>query len=102
MIEGSIAKTNDGKIKVNQVAQAIRTITEQAGRIKTLVDEVSRGSGEQTQGIGQIAKVVIQMEQVTQKNAASAQQSAAAAEELSVQSETLREAMNQLQTLVGG
>jgi len=46
--------------------------------------------------------VVIQMEQVTQKNAASAQQSAAAAEELSVQSETLREAMNQLQTLVGG
>jgi len=102
LIEGSIAKTNDGKIKVNQVAQAIRTITEQAGRIKTLVDEVSRGSGEQTQGIGQIAKVVIQMEQVTQKNAASAQQSAAAAEELSVQSETLREAMNQLQTLVGG
>src|SRR4029077_12632547 len=41
LIEESIAKSNDGKAKVDQVADAIRSITESAGKVKTLVDEVN-------------------------------------------------------------
>ncbi|MGD0580013.1 MAG: methyl-accepting chemotaxis protein, partial [Bryobacteraceae bacterium] len=76
LIEESIAKSNDGKTKVDQVATAIRAITEESGKVKTLVDEVNLGSQEQARGIEQIGKAITQMEQVTQKTAANAEESA--------------------------
>lgn len=102
MIEESIAKSNDGKVKVDQVAASIRAVTEEAGRIKMLVDEVSLSSQEQARGIDQIGKAITQMEQVTQRNAASAEESAAAAEELNAQSETMRGVVDRLTSMVGG
>ena len=89
LIEESIAKSNDGKSKVDQVAAAIREITEESTTIKTLVDEVNLGSQEQARGMEQIGKAITQMEQVTQKTAANAEESASAAEELNAQSESL-------------
>jgi methyl-accepting chemotaxis protein len=102
LIEESIAKSNDGKTKVDQVAVAIRAITEESAKVKTLVDEVSLGSQEQTRGIEQVAKALTQMEQVTQQSAANAEESAAAAEELTAQASTLMEVVHQLSAMVGG
>ena len=102
LIEESIAKSNDGKLKVDQVAAAIRGITEKAAKVKTLVDEVSLGSQEQARGIDQIGKAIIQMEQVTQKTAANAEESASAAEELNAQSEGLKEIVERLTAMVDG
>ena len=102
LIEESIVKSNDGKTKVDQVAVAIRAITEESAKVKTLVDEVSLGSQEQTRGIEQVAKALTQMEQVTQQSAANAEESAAAAEELTAQASTLMEVVHQLSSMVGG
>lgn len=102
LIEESISKSNDGKIKVDQVATVIRTITEETARVKTLVDEVNLGSQEQARGIEQIAHAITQMEQVTQKTAASAEESASASEELTAQSETLKDIVDRLTAMVGG
>ncbi len=102
LIEESIAKSNDGKTKVDQVAVAIRAITEESAKVKTLVDEVSLGSQEQTRGIEQVAKALTQMEQVTQQSAANAEESAAAAEELTAQAATLMDVVGQLSAMVGG
>jgi len=102
LIEESIAKSNDGKVKVDQVVTAIRAITEEAAKAKTLVDEVNQGSQEQVRGIEQIGKAILQMEQVTQKTAANAEESASAAEELNAQSEALNEIVERLTALVGG
>jgi methyl-accepting chemotaxis protein/methyl-accepting chemotaxis protein-1 (serine sensor receptor) len=77
LIEESIAKSNDGKTKVDRVAAAIRSITEESAKVKTLVDEVSLGSREQASGIEQIGKAIAQMEQVTQRTAANAEEGAA-------------------------
>jgi methyl-accepting chemotaxis protein len=102
LIEESITKSNDGKTKVDQVAAAIRTISEETVRVKTLVDEVNLGSQEQTRGIEQVAKAITQMDQVTQRSAASAEEGASAAEELTAQSETLKEVVERLVAMVGG
>ncbi|MGE5647629.1 MAG: methyl-accepting chemotaxis protein [Acidobacteriota bacterium] len=102
LIEESIAKSNDGKTKVDQVADAIRIITEESAKVKTLVDEVNLGSEEQARGIEQIGKAITQMEQVTQKTAANAEESASAAEELNAQSDTLRGIVERLTAMVGG
>lgn len=101
LIEESIAKSNDGKTKVDHVAKAIHTITEQSTQIKTLVDEVHLGSQEQSRGIEQIGRAIVQMEQVTQKAAASAEESASAAEELNAQSSSLKDIVSRLNVMVG-
>jgi len=102
LIEESIAKSNDGKIKVDQVAAAFHAITEESGQVKMLVDEVNLGSQEQTRGIEQVGKAIAQMEQVTQKTAANAEESASAAEELNAQSETVKGIVERLTAMVGG
>ena len=101
LIEESIAKSNDGKIKLDQVAHAVHSITESASKVKILVDEVNLGSQEQARGIEQISKAVAQMEQVTQRTAANAEESASAGEELSAQAEAMRGVVERLSGLVG-
>jgi methyl-accepting chemotaxis protein/methyl-accepting chemotaxis protein-1 (serine sensor receptor) len=101
LIEESIANSADGKVKVDQVAQSIRGITEESRKIKTLVDEVNVGSEEQSRGIEQIGKAVAQMEQITQSTAANAEESAAAAEELTAQSQGLKDVVGRLAAMVG-
>lgn len=100
LIEDSIAKSNQGKVKVDQVAQAIRVITSDSSRIKVLVDEVNLGSEEQSRGLDQISKAIVQMEQVTQTTAANAEEGAAAAEELNAQSEALKDVVSHVNAMV--
>jgi len=102
LIEESIGKSNEGKTKVDQVAVAIRAITEESAKVKTLVDEVNVGSQEQARGIQEISKAITQMEQVTQSTAANAEESASASEELTAQSEALRAIVQRLSAMVGG
>jgi methyl-accepting chemotaxis protein/methyl-accepting chemotaxis protein-1 (serine sensor receptor) len=102
LIEESIAKSNDGKLKVDQVVTSIRAITEESAKVKMLVDEVNLGSQEQARGIEQISKAITQMEQVTQRTAANAQEGAAASEELNAQSEALKGIVARLSAMVGG
>jgi len=101
LIEESIAKSNGGSARLDQVAASIRQITASASQVKTLVDEVDVGSQEQARGIEQIATAVGQMQQVTQRVAANSQESAAAGEELSAQAHNLHSIVEQLRGLLG-
>jgi methyl-accepting chemotaxis protein len=102
LIEDSILKSGEGSKKLGEVASSIQAITEGAGKVKTLIDEVEASSKEQAQGIEQISKAVTQMDEVTQRTAANAQESASASEELSAQSQALLAVVDQLQAMVGG
>ena len=101
LIEESIAKSSDGKSKVDQVAVAIHAIVAESGKLMILADQMNAGSARQSQGIQQIARSIARMEQVTQQTAAHAEEGAASAEELSAQSAALRDIMGQLIELVG-
>jgi methyl-accepting chemotaxis protein len=102
LIADSISKSNDGKTKVDQVVAAITDIIGEAGKVKTLVDEVNLGSEEQARGIEQMAGAITQMERVTQTTAANAEESAAAAEQLTAQSATLKDIVDRLTAMAGG
>jgi methyl-accepting chemotaxis protein/methyl-accepting chemotaxis protein-1 (serine sensor receptor) len=101
LIEESIAKSGDGKVRVDDVTTAIRVITAESQKVKNLVNEVSQGSQEQARGIEQIAKALTHMENVTQTTAATAEESASAAHELNAQSENLKNIVERLTSLVG-
>ncbi len=102
LIEGSIAKSGSGMDKVDQVAAAIRALTEESARIKALVDGVDLSSQEQTRGVEQVTNAITHMEEVTQRNAACAEESSASADDLSAQSEILREIVERMTAVLGG
>jgi len=101
LIEDSIASSRDGNSRLDQMAESVRSMTENATRVKSLVDEVNLGSQEQARGMEQISRVVLQMEQVTQKTAASAEEGAAAGTELNDHANGLRDLVHEMRTMVG-
>lgn len=102
LIEESIQNSNGGKLKVEQVAAAISSITAESSKIKILVDEINLSSVEQSNGIKHISQSVTQMEQVTQSNAANAEESAAAAEQLNAQAGAMKDVVEILRAMVDG
>ena len=102
LIEDSIHRSSDGREKVDQVATAIRSITQETSRMKTLVDEINSGSAEQARGVDLISGSITKMEGITQSSAAASEECAAAAEELSAQAEGMMQMVSQLTALVEG
>jgi len=100
LIESSIAKTKDGKNKLDEVAGTFRGITDSTCQVNALVDEVRASSNEQARGVKQISAALVQMQQVTQQTAASAEEGAAAGEELSSQTRAMKATVARLASLV--
>jgi methyl-accepting chemotaxis protein len=99
LIEESIETSRDGNVRLDQMAGAVRGMTECSGRVKSLVDEVNLK--EQNRGMDQIAKAVLQMQHVTQKNAAAAEQSASAGAELNSPADALRTLVLEMREMAG-
>jgi len=100
LIEDAIKSSHDGNARLDQMADAVRAMTENSGRVKSLVDEVNLGSQEQARGMEQIARAVLEMEQVTQKNAAAAEESASAGTELDGHAVTLQSLVTEMREMV--
>ena len=101
LIEESIARSHSGKKKVDDVAAAIRTLTEQSAGVRTLVDEVQLGSREQLRALERIGTALEQIEDVTQHAASGAEQGSAAADQLTAQAGALRDVVTALEKAVG-
>ena len=90
LIEGSVAKTENGSAIAAQTAAALTEIVDGVSKVSDLVAEIAAASNDQAQGVAEINQGVGQIDMVTQQNTASAQQSAAAAEEMSAQAAELK------------
>lgn len=101
LIEESIVRSNEGKVRLDEVSSCVSRVVENASRIRVLANEVNVGSQEQARGIEQITRAVGQMQQVTQSTAASAEESASAGEEMSAQALSLNDSVGRLRLLVG-
>jgi len=101
MIQESIEKSAEGARRLSEVQKAIQAITESSSKINVLVREVNASSQEQAQGIAEVARQLAEMEKTVQRAAASAEESASAAEELSSQAASIRDALEQLASLLG-
>jgi methyl-accepting chemotaxis protein/methyl-accepting chemotaxis protein-1 (serine sensor receptor) len=102
LIEESIRNSSGGRAKMDQVAEALRVITADSGRVKQLVTQVHGGSQEQSHGLEMMAAAMGQLEQNTQRTAASAQESATAAQQLTAHLEMVTHAVSRLRSIVNG
>ena len=66
LIEESITRSGEGRARLDQVAEAVRSFTASAGQVKTLVEKLNAASREQASGVDMIARNVSHMEDATQ------------------------------------
>lgn len=90
MIEGSIAKVNDGRAIAQKTAGALQAIVGNVSDVAELVGSIAKASNEQSQALEQINQGVLQVSQVVQSNSATAEESASASEQLSAQADMLK------------
>ncbi len=101
LITTAAATTRGGEELVSEVAGVFRNLAVNIAEMNTLVTEIAAASGEQAKGVDQVNVAIQQINGTTQLNASSSEEAAAASEELNAQSEALREAVDNLSTLVG-
>ena len=101
LIEDSINHSRNGKVRLDEVAQSMRQVTESALEVQKLSGEVHIGSEEQAKGVERISKTILQIQKVTQQNAASAEEGASAGAQMSAEAEHLQSAVGRLREMVG-
>lgn len=96
-ITGLIASADEyvteGVKLVRLAGNSLREIVEASDKVSTTVSDISSASGEQANGIDEMAQTVSNMDEITQQNAALAEQSAASAA-------SLTEQINRLDSLI--
>ena len=102
LIEGTVKKINDGSELVSMTNDEFKQVSQSAGKVGSLIAEISEASKEQSNGIEQVNIAVTEMDKVVQQNAANAEESASASEEMHAQAEQLREYVRDLVVLVTG
>ena len=94
LIDGSVAKVEQGARLVEDAGATMTDIVEQAQRVASLIAEISTATAEQTDGIAQVGEAVAHLDRSTQQNAALVEQSAAAAQTLKQQAAQLAETVS--------
>jgi hypothetical protein len=102
LIEASIARAREGSGRVDEVVQAMASITERLERLHGLLQQVKAASGQQTQGIDQVTQALTQMGHATQANANTAAESAATSDELTAVANSALTVIASLERLING
>jgi methyl-accepting chemotaxis protein len=100
-IDVAMATAERGSARSAEVARALKDISEKVVATDLLVAEIAKAANEQALGVTQVNVALGQMDRIAQGNAAGAEESATAAEELNAQAESLKLAVEQLESLVG-
>ncbi|MCP4575954.1 MAG: methyl-accepting chemotaxis protein [Deltaproteobacteria bacterium] len=102
LIENTIKSVKNGNELTQNTQDAFKENMEIAGKVGSLVDEISAASDEQAQGVEEINKAVTEMDKVVQQVAANAEESASASEEMNAQAEQMQAFVGELVNMVGG
>jgi methyl-accepting chemotaxis protein len=101
LIEESIQHAKTGKVRLDEVAGAMRQVTDSAVEVQRLSNEVNAGSEEQARAIEQISKAILQIQQVTQQTAASAEEGASAGAQMGAEADHLQGAVSRMRAMLG-
>jgi methyl-accepting chemotaxis protein len=101
LIEESIARSHQGKARLDELTSHIRSIAQGTEAVTALAEQVQTGSLEQERAMQEIGIAIVRMRSVSEMAAANAEQSAETGERLTAQSSALREVVEGLDALVG-
>ena len=101
-IEDSIRRSERGVEISNRVGESFENILGKARDVNELVEEISKASQDQTNGISQINSEVNELDRDIQANTATAEETASTSEELSSQAEMLQATILDLNRILSG
>ena len=94
LIEESVSQTEAGRELISTASTVIQEMTKNAQNVDMLINEITRATTEQRDGIRQINVAVTQLDTTTQQNAALVEESASAAQSMAEQASMLTELVN--------
>ena len=100
LIVESVSNAKVGRAHLDKVAATMLGITENAKKVKVLVEEVKQGGAEQANGMAQISTALTQMEATTQQTAAGAAEGALASRDLNTQTGLMQNVVELLESMV--
>ena len=93
LIMASVERVEKGTQLADKAGVTMSEVVGSIRRVTDIMGEISAASGEQSQGVAQVAEAITHMDQTTQQNAALVEESAAAADSLKSQAAQLVEAV---------
>ncbi len=102
LIEDIVDKIHEGSSLVAKTGVDFSDTMEKTEKIRTLIEEITAASRQQSDGISQIDRAVQELNAMVQENAAAAQESASTAEEMNVQTKQIRDNVGNLAKAVFG
>jgi len=100
LIGESIQRSQQGKSRLDELTQHIRSIGQGTQSVTALAEQVQSGSREQAHALEEIGSAMARMRSVTEKTAANAGESAEVGERLSAASQALENVVERLGELV--
>ena len=94
LISNSVAEIHDGNIQAAHAGETMEQAIAEIMKVTQLITDISHASGEQSNGVAQVAEAVTHMDQTTQKNAALVEEMAGATEGLRKQADELVHAVS--------
>jgi methyl-accepting chemotaxis protein/methyl-accepting chemotaxis protein-1 (serine sensor receptor) len=101
LIEDAMRATAQGQANVQEMSQAIASVTDAITRVQQLAAQVHEASAQQKQGFDQVTVSLQQIEKATQTTAASAEEAAATSETLNAEAEVTLASVEQLAAMAG-
>lgn len=84
-----VQEVHEGNLQAAHAGRTMEQAIAEIVQVTSLISDISLASGEQSNGVSQVAEAVAHMDQTTQKNAASIEEMAGAAESLRQQADEL-------------
>lgn len=94
LIDASVTMAKDGSRQAEDVGVTMSKVKLGIKHVSDIVNEISKASAEQSQGIEQVHHAIAQMDDVTQQNAALVEEAAAAAQSLEEQADKLKDSVS--------
>ncbi len=93
LVETSARDLNAGLDQADQAGRSVDAIVEAVNQVNSLMDGITSGSRNQSQGIEQINRAIAHIDQVTQQHADLVRQDAQAADQVEAEAERLKKAV---------
>ena len=95
LIAASMAAVNRGAKLVDDTAQRLQTVSENADHLAVMIQDIAATAQESTDSVQQISTAIDQISAVTQTNSATSEETAASSQELSGQARRMKDLMDQ-------
>ena len=102
LISTSVSEIHEGNVQAAHAGQTMEQAIAEIQKVTQLITDISHASGEQSNGVAQVAEAITHMDQTTQKNAAMVEEMAGATMSLSQQAEELAKAVSIFRLPGGG